>query len=206
MRTAPAIVKATALASATSAATALVLATSSVALAAAAAEEDIRDIRGPMSAQSAWWLPALAAAAVLLTLAVLVFLRWRRRRKVAPPLPLHELALQRLDAARAQMPALGAPAFAVVASDIVRHYIEARFGMAATRRTTEEFLTDVLAAPDSALARHRDSLRDFLGHCDYAKFGAAAVELDSVEGIYRGARTLVSETANRDSDDQISAA
>lgn len=206
MRTSPASIAATALAVATSAATTLALATSSVALAAAAAEEDIRDIRGSVSAQSAWWLPALAVVAVLLVLAVMVFLRWRRRRKVVPPLPLHELALRRLDAARAQMAALGAPAFAVAASDIVRQYIEARFGVAVTRRTTEEFLTDILAAPDSALARHRDSLRDFLGHCDYAKFGVAAVELDSVEAIYRGARTFVSETAHRDLDDQISAA
>lgn len=167
----------------------------STAFSASTALEDIRDIRGPESAQPDWLLPALLAGVLLLAVALYAVQRWRRRVRVGPELSLQERALQRLDAIRFQTPPLAAPAFAVAASDIVRRYIEERFGISATRRTTDEFLADILTSRASDLIRHRIPLQEFLQRCDYAKFAGAAVELDGVEGIYRGARTFVSETA-----------
>jgi hypothetical protein len=111
------------------------------------------------------------------------------------PLPPHELALQRLDAIRAQTPKLGATAFAVAASDVIRGYLEVRFNVTATRRTTEEFLADLLQSPVSTLVEQRDLLQEFLRHCDYAKFAGAAGELESVEGLYLNARRFVTATA-----------
>ena len=165
------------------------------AAAASTALDDIRDIRGPESVQPDWLLPALLAGAILVAGFLYGVHRWRRRVRTGPELSLQELALRRLDAIRLQTPPLAAMAFAVAASDIVRRYIEERFGIAATRRTTDEFLADILTSPDSDLIRHRIPLQEFLRRCDYAKFAGAAVELDGVEGIYRGARTFVSETA-----------
>jgi hypothetical protein len=159
--------------------------------------EDIRDIRGPRQVQAAAWrLPALIAGVALLAAALYAALRWRRRREEPEvPLPPHELALQRLDAIRAQTPKLGATAFAVAASDVIRGYLEVRFNVTATRRTTEEFLADLLQSPVSTLVEQRDLLQEFLRHCDYAKFAGAAGELESVEGLYLNARRFVTATA-----------
>jgi hypothetical protein len=93
------------------------------------------------------------------------------------------------------MSALGANAFAVAASDVIRGYIELRFDVTATRRTTEEFLGSLLQSPVSALVEQRALLQEFLRRCDYAKFAGAAGELESVEGLYQNARTFIGATA-----------
>jgi hypothetical protein len=163
--------------------------------AASSATEDIRDLRGPRQVQPAWRLPALIAGVAVLAAALYAVLRWRRREEPETPLLPHELALQRLDAIRAQRPALGATAFAVEASDVIRRYLEVRFNVTATRRTTEEFLADLLQSPVSTLVEQRALLQEFLRRCDYAKFAGAAGELESVEGLYLNARTFVTATA-----------
>jgi hypothetical protein len=164
--------------------------------AASAASEDIRDIRGPRPPQLPLPWPALVAATAAIAVAAYgLYRRQRRRRPVAAALMPHELALQRLEALRAQMPGLGTTAFAVAASDIIRTYIEVRFGVTVTRRTTDEFLADLSASPDSALKMHRPLLNEFLRRCDYAKFAGASVAQESVEGMYRGAQTFITQTA-----------
>ena len=160
-----------------------------------AASEDIRDIRGPRPPQLPLPWPVLVAATAALAGAAYGLYRWQRRRKPVVLLMPHELALQRLEALRVQMPALGTTAFAVAASDIIRTYIEARFGVAVTRRTTDEFLADLSASVDSALKMHRPLLNEFLRRCDYAKFAGASVAQESVEGMYRGAQTFITQTA-----------
>ena len=164
--------------------------------AASAAAEDIRDIRGPRPPQGPLPWPAWVMASAALAGAAYGFFRWQRgRRKPAVPLMPHELALQRLEALRAQMPALGTTAFAVAASNIIRGYIEVRFGVTVTPRTTDEFLADLSASPESALKLHQPLLNEFLRRCDYAKFAGASVAQESVEGMYRGAQIFITQTA-----------
>ena len=58
-------------------------------------------------------------------------------------------------------------------SDILRHYIENRFGLKAPERTTEEFLTELSMArlqKDAFPSSHKKLLADFLIHCDLVKF------------------------------------
>lgn len=160
-----------------------------------ATSEDIRDIRGPRPPRLPLPWPVLAAVAAGLAGAAYGLYRWQRRRKPVVPLMPHELALQRLESLRAQMPALGTTAFAVAASDIIRNYIEVRFGLTVTRRTTDEFLAELSAAPNSALSVHRPLLNEFLSRCDYAKFAGSSVAQESVEGMYRGAQTFITQTA-----------
>ena len=57
-------------------------------------------------------------------------------------------------------------------SDVLRVYLEERFGLRAPERTTEEFLRDLEGG--EALARgHRAELERFLSQCDLVKFAAA---------------------------------
>jgi LPXTG-motif cell wall-anchored protein len=140
-----------------------------------------------------WMLPALIAGVLILALGVYFFWRRRRKRRARPLLP-HEIALQRLEAIRASMQPADARAFTTAASDIVRSYIEQRFAVAVTRRTTEEFLRD-LAAGNSVLARYQSQLGDFLSQCDFVKFAAMSLTTRDMEALLESARAFVLATA-----------
>ena len=174
-----------------------VLAAAALALVALAhAEEDIRDIRGPKSvlAQSGWLLTALAGAVVIIALCAWVV--WRRRsRGVAPRrLTLSEAALERLEKTRSLMRPESAREFGTAASEVIRHYIEQRFNVIATQRTTEEFLQALLQGPNESLARHRALLAGFLQQCDFIKFAGASLALTDLEALFQSARGFVLET------------
>jgi hypothetical protein len=156
--------------------------------------EDIRDIRGPRVLLGDWLLPVLIAAAAVLALAIYGVWRWRRNRRARVLLP-YQIALKRLEEIRALMQPARAREFSTAASDIVRSYIEQRFAVTATRRTTEEFLRDLLESPNAALARHQSLLGDFLHQCDFVKFAAMSLNEQNMESLRESARVFVLATA-----------
>ncbi|MEA3159460.1 MAG: hypothetical protein QOD95_1008 [Gammaproteobacteria bacterium] len=156
--------------------------------------EDIRDIRGPKVLLADWVLPAVIAGVAIIALGVYVI--WRRRRnRRARVLSSDEIALQRLEEIRTLMQPARAREFSTAASDIVRSYIEQRFDVTATRRTTEEFLRDLLETPHASLARHQSLLGDFLHHCDFVKFAAMSLGVPDMESLRQSARVFVLATA-----------
>jgi hypothetical protein len=156
--------------------------------------EDIRDIRGPRVLLADWVLPALIAGLAIIALGVYGI--WRRRRnRRARVLSSDEFALQRLEEIRTLMQPARAREFSTAASDIVRSYIEQRFDVTATRRTTEEFLRDLLETPHAPLARHQSLLGDFLHHCDFVKFAAMSLGVQDMESLRQSARAFVLATA-----------
>jgi hypothetical protein len=161
---------------------------------AAPVAEDIRDIRGPKYILPDWVLPALIGGAALIALSVYGFLRWRRHR-AAPVLLPHEIALRRLEDIRTLMQPASAREFSTAVSDIVRRYIEQKFDVTATRRTTEEFLRELLESSNAALARHRGLLGEFLQQCDFVKFAALSLTLQNMESLRQSARAFVLATA-----------
>lgn len=79
-------------------------------------------------------------------------------------------------------------------TNIVRHYIENRFGLLAPERTTEEFLAE-MAHTDKLENKHKLLIQEFLEHCDmvkYAKYGPSKIE---VQETYDIAKQLIDETA-----------
>jgi hypothetical protein len=161
---------------------------------AAPLAEDIRDIRGPKYILPDWVLPALIGAAVLIALSIYGLWRWRRGR-AAPVLLPHEIALRRLEDIRTLMQPASAREFSTAVSDIVRRYIEQKFDVTATRRTTEEFLRELLESSNAALARHRGLLGEFLQQCDFVKFAALSLTLQNMESLRQSARAFVLATA-----------
>lgn len=159
------------------------------------AAQDIRDIRGPKSVSPDWLLPAVLAGAALLACSAYGVRRWRRRRQRPASPTAFEVALQRLEDIRSLMVPASAAAFSVMVSDIVRTYIEQRFNVIATRRTTEEFLRDLLDSSHAALARHRTLLGTFLHQCDFVKFGGLSLTPQNMESLRQSARTFVLATA-----------
>jgi hypothetical protein len=158
---------------------------------------DIRDIHGPVPIPYPWLVPlavvlALAAAAGV---AWLASRWWRRRHRAAPPAKTpYQVAVERLIRARALIAPGAAREFGAAVSEVVRWWIEERFGARAPRRTTEEFLHEVVAAPGSPLVAYAPLLHDFLGHCDLAKFARHPLTPTEMEAMWDSARRFVEDT------------
>ena len=84
--------------------------------------------------------------------------------------------------------------FYIRLSDIIRRYIEDRFGIRAPERTTEEFLAEVSSGN---VLKERDTalLDEFLAHCDLVKFakhqpteGEIQKSFDSAKAFTEGTR------------------
>jgi hypothetical protein len=157
------------------------------------APADIRDIRGPKYIPSPWLWPAWLAGSLALGALGYAAWRWSRRTLAKAKLP-YENALDRLEEVRALMQPENAREFSIAVSEIVRNYIEDRFDVRAARRTTEEFLYDLLESPDALLASHRELLADFLHHCDLAKFARWILSIEEMENMFQSARIFVIET------------
>ncbi len=156
--------------------------------------EDIRDIRVPPPATAAWVWPAVVAGALAAAAALYLSLRARRRRRERALTPLAR-ALAELAAARELMQPTSAERFSVTVSGIVRRYLEQRFAARATLCTSEEFLREILAAPNHALAPHRARLAEFLQQCDVAKFSGKPLTLRQLEAIHASAGDFLRATA-----------
>jgi len=168
--------------------------TPSAAPQSAASTEDIHDIRGPISIPYEWLWAAYVLVALVLAAALYAAWRFFRSRvKTKAKLPF-EIALERLEAARELMTPDTVREYAFTVSEIIRVYIEQSFGEKAARRTTEEFLSDLLQQTGTPLAQHRALLEDFLNHCDlmkYARWGASVREMESMQ---ESARVFILDT------------
>ena len=164
------------------------------ATAAAQPAEDIRDIRGPISIPSPWrWIGPAAAGVAVLALLYAAWV-WYRRRATAKAKQPHEIALDRLQRARALMKPEQAREYSFAISEITRDYIERRFGERAARRTTDEFLRDLVHQSDSPLAAHQALLADVLRYCDLAKFARWQLDMPEMEAMHDSARAFITAT------------
>ena len=170
-------------------------------LAKAGAPTDIRDIKPPLDPPIDWrpWqiLGLTVAIALLIGWAAWRFLRGRRPAVPAtPPQPAHAIALadlERLRARRLTEQGLFKEYYSAL-SDIVRAYVERRFGVRAPEMTTEEFLLTT-ARGGRLAAAHRSLLGEFLGQSDLVKFARLVPTLVDSEGAWTAARRFVEDTA-----------
>lgn len=169
------------------------------------AGEEITDIRGlkPLErpAPEVPWL-WIAGGGVLAAAAAALLLFWLRRRRrdapAAPPRPAHEVALERLDALarldRTDPETVHRLHFEL--SEVVRIYVEARFGLNATDLTTEEIVVALPRLPglegDTACR-----LRRFLVDTDRVKFADHRPAETEIEAAFEHARAFVEATRPR---------
>ena len=120
---------------------------------------------------------------------------WRRgHRGASRSLTLLEQTLERLERTKALMQPATAREFGIAASEVIRNYIEKRFEVIATQRTTEEFLQTLVQSSNETLARHRSLLAQFLQQCDFVKFAGASLAVTDMETLFQSARGFVLET------------
>ncbi|RYD22203.1 MAG: DUF4381 family protein [Verrucomicrobiaceae bacterium] len=161
-----------------------------------APEEDIRgpkplvEIPVPKEPEYAFWAGVAGGALAVVVIAVLWKMRKRKLHRQSP----REVALGSLSELESTHAQLQAEAFANRAAQTVRQYLADRFGLAAPRRTTEEFLHDI-AREGSQLAGETDHLRVFLKSCDLAKFAGTTLNENQRHELVEAARSFIRSTS-----------
>ena len=78
-------------------------------------------------------------------------------------------------------------------SDVVRGYIENRFGIQAPKRTTEEFLADI--SRDALFSdEHKGLLTAFLRECDLVKFAEHSPSPGEITGAIDSCKAFIEAT------------
>jgi len=155
---------------------------------------DIRDIRGPIHIPDPRLWLFYALGGVLLLLLAWAAWKWLGKRKVLRAKTAFEIAFEELEKAKTLMMPEMAEAFSVMVSKTIRIYIENRFHIRATRKTTHEFITWVAGETASELGRHGEALRDFLVHCDLAKFARQTFSREQMKRMHQSAWRFVEAT------------
>ena len=143
-----------------------------------------------------WWWVSLALGAAAILGGAAWWWKRRKEQRLAPlPVPVHEAALAALDALLAEdLPAAGRlKPFYMRLSDVVRRYIEERFGFRAPEQTTEEFLT-AMAGTAQIRKDHQQLLRRFLQQADMVKFAEFLPGREATGGAVEAARRFIQQT------------
>ena len=165
---------------------------------------DIHEIAPPVAlprTRGRWaWAAAVCAAAGL---AAGGWILWRRRRRqeaeaVRRRIPAHERAYRALEAlVRQDLVAKGeVKRFYQGVSDILRRYIEDRFGLHAPEQTTEEFLEDVRGR-GALPPEHHGLLETFLVHCDLVKFAELQPSNEDIQKTFDSCKAFIEATKEK---------
>lgn len=165
-------------------------------------EPQIKEIAEPVDMPAPWW-PWVAGAAALAGLAAGLYW-WRKRKRlkedIVPPAAPHEVAYQELE----KLLAAGllengeAKLFYLRLSNVLRHYIEDRFGLRAPEQTTEEFLAELGRSQPFSPA-HKQRLQEFLEHCDLVKFAEMQPTRQEADTAVALCRRFIDETKHEES-------
>ncbi len=162
---------------------------------------DINDVAPPASFPFGWKRVLVIAGCVAAAAAACIIL-WRHRRireRIVPRLPAHEIAYRKLEALLGRKLAEQKlyREFTAEVADILRQYIEDRFGLKAPERTTEEFLIE--AGSGLAVEREqKDILKAFLLHSDLVKFAALEPSVEDVQRTFDTCRDFIEATKQRE--------
>jgi hypothetical protein len=146
----------------------------------------------PLPPARPWWPWLLLAVPVLAVVALMLPRRRRRPRQEPAPDSLALAQLKELDQAPVETAQQGVQ-FCSQLSDVLRAYLEKRFGVPATRRTTAEFSAALpQAGPQDGLPR--EMLGDILQCCDLAKFAGVVPQKQECQRLVGVAREFVART------------
>lgn len=140
---------------------------------------------------------------LLLLLLPLLYLLFKRRKRALPPLSLRRRTLNALDSLRGDVYArrLSAKEGIAGVSDLLRNYLEERYALPASGKTTPEFLAEMeftSAVPSQA----GSFLRNFLNAADMIKFAQAPCDTSAVSTAVNSAVELVENTSEPEKEEK----
>jgi hypothetical protein len=161
---------------------------------------DIRDVKPPLPIPYNWkrlvmWI---AGGVIIAGVALWLFLRFRKKRSTEsgtdgkPLRPPHETAFEALEKLRAeQLIEKGElKAYYTALADIIRIYIEGRYGVPATQLTTTELIRDLRYSA----GEHTSRFGSLFEACDLVKFAKHVPSEKDHENAFQYAWALVDET------------
>ena len=157
---------------------------------------DIRGLKPLRDVREGLPWPWIGGGLTALALAVAALWAWYRRpRPVAPPVPPHVVAFGELDSLRGTdfNDPWAVRRFHFRISEVVRAYVEGRWGLNATDLTTEEILPQLTDLADLPAAEV-DRLTRFLHATDRVKFAEHRPPASEVEATWEGALGFVEAT------------
>jgi hypothetical protein len=160
---------------------------------------EIKEITGPAEIPTDYRKALLIGAAIMLAAGAIVFLLWRRSKRLkevaARAVPAHEKAFALLEMLLAEnlVEEKRYAEFTARVSDILRTYIEDRFGLKAPERTTEEFLAEAGDGLEVDIEK-KSILAQFLVHCDLVKFAALEPTAEDVKRTFETCRDFIDAT------------
>jgi len=162
--------------------------------------EDIQDIKGPLTISGRVpWALILIVLLILAAVAIGVWLYLRRERRSVeqevvktPPKPFDALAELDHIAAMGLLRQGRYKAYYTLISEVLRRYIEQRYGIEAMERTTYELCGELgnNGVADSVVRR----IEDFLSECDLVKFAKYIPALETMERVVEQAKEIVRES------------
>ena len=158
--------------------------------------EDIEDVVAMPKEASLWWVWLLIVAFISAVVTGWILLRRKRAAKLIRIFkPAHEIAYDRLQALVTEklVEAGQIKEFYERISSILRHYIEHRFDLRAPERTTEEFLTE-LKNTDILSVSDKQSLEEFLVHCDLVKFAKHSPTSEQIQRTFDLVKEFIEKT------------
>jgi len=161
---------------------------------------DIEDVVEMPKEASFWWVWTLAGAVAMAGIAGWLYLRRKRKTCLVRIFkPAHELAYERLRALiKDDLITVGKiKEFYERISDILRRYIEHRFDLRAPERTTDEFLTE-LQWTDALSTTDKESLGEFLRHCDLVKFAKYNPTAEQIQRTFDLVKDFIEKTKSEE--------
>lgn len=161
--------------------------------------QDIRDVK-PVEYPKDYTLLVIVClvAVALIVWGVVRFLKYRKGKAAAKPLPVRaawEIALEKLEALRREdlVSRNELKKYYTVLGDIIRWYFEQKFSVRAPEMTTPEFLEHLADLPHLN-ASQKETLKDFMNSCDMVKFAKFTPEANFAQESFRIAQKLIDET------------
>tara|TARA_Y100001933_G_scaffold55875_1_gene55385 strand:- start:2771 stop:3838 length:1068 start_codon:yes stop_codon:yes gene_type:complete len=160
-----------------------------------------RDIKGAVVLQSAikdshnWKIYGISAGSIAL-LATVALILWHRRQRKHTPAERALIQLAQLEQ-RDLLRSGETHTFYCCLTDIIRHYIENRYGYRAPKQTTSEFLSAVQRG-DLLCDEHQAPLQEFLQVADMVKFACHSPSRDEAATAIGKARQFVHDTDRND--------
>jgi len=161
----------------------------------------MHDIVPPISlprTYSKWMLSGVSAGviAVAMVAGILIYRKRKAGRHATERrIPAHERAYDALAALTEQglMEKGEIKRFYRQISDILRHYIEDRFGLTAPEQTTEEFLIS-LKESKGVIREYNSLLKTFLSGCDLVKFAEHQPATEDIQVMFDSCKAFISGT------------